>query len=921
MSNVINNLSTLSEELEIGYRSTKPIFDDCIIRTRFDWRFEKYTKYDDCFTVFYQNKELGVVSKVNLSVLWDKASLKRVHNESLKLTSTEYAQVIKDVFKKLSINIKKPTLTDFLKINELSLQEAFVPNSSDVINIIRRGIEEDIAESKYCLKNWKKIKYYRHKLPLDISNGGIFDDEQTALLKKRGIQYLNEIKKLNIFELKKLFTNYDFYNIINDINAAYKEHRECRKDRSYQTVPYFFQAVTIIPAIIMIFSKEYNLIYDLLMTGIITLLVAIWGIAFAFAVKGAIRAKKRKIKRPHYRYFTTNVARAFVLMFAVAVVSITGFAVYRERYDGFENGFYFRELENNNVEVAGLRDKSIDVWTGYISSDKNVTKIGRRAFAKSRLKTVTLDLANITEIGEDAFKNCKNLRSVTLPKNITEIPNGIFDGCIYLEEVLNMDSLTSIGDRAFRECESLTNLNLPQTLETIGKQAFKSCSSLKELKLGSNIKSIGKEAFKDCVECEKISANNYIDKLEDKLFYGCESLTYTNLAERAIVIGKEVFAKCSSLKSIAISNDLVKMGKGVFNDCDVIEELIIPYIGKSKSNQTNWEYLFNKKTTVQNLTITGDTKLKKQAFKDFDKLINVTLTNINQVSEGLFESANGLVKVTLPYGMTEIGDSVFNNCTRLTEVVGFNNLQYVGNSAFASCHYLNVTTLSNIIEYGDWAFSNCFNIISIDLTNTTKIGKSVFFGCENLSTVSLANSALKEIPEKAFQFCESLESVDSFNNITKIGERAFNGTKLQSLNITGELKEIGKEAFYRCTELIEIVLPNSVSKIGKSAFKECTSLETVVAPYIGRTRDSFLAGFDYVFDSTVVASITLTDTKEIRDCTLSGAENLVSLFISANTQKISEQAFKDSPYLTRVFVPSGLVNKFPILAQYEVIEY
>lgn len=921
MTNDIKNLSTLSEELEIGYRSAKPIIDDSIIRTRFDWRFEKNRKYENCFTVFYQNKELGVISKVNLSVLWDKAQLRRVHNEDLNTSSLRYETVIKDIFNNLSFIKDDPSLTDFLKIKELSLQEAFVHKTGAVINVIRRGIEEDIAESKYCLKNWRKIKFYIRKVPLEKTLGGIFDAYQAEILKKNGVKYLNDIKKLNIFEIKNLFTDYNFYNIIDDINAAFKEHRERRKDRAYQIVPYFFQAVTIIPAMIMIFKMEYNLIYDTTSAFNIFLLVVLWAISFAFAVRGVIRAKKRKIKRPSYRYFTKNVARSFVIMFALAVTSITGFTIYRERYDGFSNGFYFRELENNTVEVAGLREKNITSWTGYIDDDKIVTKIGKRAFAKSNLNSVSFESANITEIGKEAFKNCKYLNSVVLPSNITAIPNGLFDGCKALEEVLNMGSLTSIGDRAFRNCKSLENLSIPRTLETIGKQAFKSCISLKELKLGFNIKSIGEEAFKDCTACEQISSNSLIDKLEDKLFYGCTNLTYTNLAQNATVIGKEVFAKCTSLKSITISNDLVKMGKGVFNDCELIEELNIPFLGKSKTQATNWEYLFNKKTKIHKLSITGDTKLKKGAFKDTDNIIYVTLTNNNQVSEGLFENSKNLVNVTLPHGITEIGNSVFENCYNLREVIGIDKLQYVGKRAFSSCHDLNISMLSNIREYGDWAFSNCYNIISVDLTNTTKLGKSVFFGCENLSTVSLANSALKEIPESAFRFCENLESIDSFNNITKIGQSAFRGTKLQNLNITGELKEIGKDAFYRCTELESIVLPDSLSKVGRSAFEECTSLKSVVSPFIGRTRTSFIAGFEYVFGSSVIESITLTDTKEIRDCTLSGAEKLVTLYTSANTQKISDEAFKDCPSLTSIYVPSGLLNKFPILSQYEVIEY
>jgi hypothetical protein len=90
----------------------------------------------------------------------------------------------------------------------------------------------------------------------------------------------------------------------------------------------------------------------------------------------------------------------------------------------------------------------------------------------------TYDGKPVTRIGENAFRDCSNLTSVTIPDNVTRIGEWAFEGCSSLTSVTIPDSVTSILWGAFEGCNSLTGVTFPDSLTSIGHLAFAGCSSL-----------------------------------------------------------------------------------------------------------------------------------------------------------------------------------------------------------------------------------------------------------------------------------------------------------------------------------------------------------------------------------------------------------------------------------------------------------
>ena len=85
---------------------------------------------------------------------------------------------------------------------------------------------------------------------------------------------------------------------------------------------------------------------------------------------------------------------------------------------------------------------------------------------------------DVTRIGEEAFRGCDGLTSVTIPNSVTSIGYGVFFGCEHLSSTYISKNATALGADLFFNCSSLQTLAIPEAVASIGDYAFYGCSSL-----------------------------------------------------------------------------------------------------------------------------------------------------------------------------------------------------------------------------------------------------------------------------------------------------------------------------------------------------------------------------------------------------------------------------------------------------------
>lgn len=213
--------------------------------------------------------------------------------------------------------------------------------------------------------------------------------------------------------------------------------------------------------------------------------------------------------------------------------------------------------------------------------------------------------------------------------------------------------------------------------------------------------------------------------------------------------------------------------------------------------------------------------------------------------ESIFENCTALTDVSLGDGITVLPGLIFKGCTSLTSVRIPSKLESFENSAFEGCTSLKTVEIpEGVQEIGLNAFKGCTSLTKVSIPSTVKTW---------CISEHIANLYQTQTENNAFRNCTSLEEVTFAEGMTNVGQYSFSGTAIKSVKVPstvtelrfafaeceyleeiilqeGNLKLIGKNAFYNCKSLKAIDIPSTVTEIGETAFGYCTSLEKLIIP-------------------------------------------------------------------------------------------
>lgn len=239
----------------------------------------------------------------------------------------------------------------------------------------------------------------------------------------------------------------------------------------------------------------------------------------------------------------------------------------------------------------------------------------------------------------------------------------------------------------------------------------------------------------------------------------------------------------------------------------------------------------------------GTSQLKEidsHAFLNCKKLASIALPNTvtylgdddpNSIEgSGMFEGCESLTSFKFPssYASRNLPGFTFKNCKNLATIDwnGYNPKR-LNSCAFWNCDKITWSQVpQSVEELGADCFAYCSSLTSVDLKDIKKMDKEVF---RNTPLTSVEwPAAITEIPAGTFLTCTSLTSITgiasqpgAWDNITKIGENAFNECKaLTTIKLPNSLKTLDKQAFRSCWNLKNVEYSNQLETIGEGAFQD-----------------------------------------------------------------------------------------------------
>ena len=194
----------------------------------------------------------------------------------------------------------------------------------------------------------------------------------------------------------------------------------------------------------------------------------------------------------------------------------------------------------------------------------------------------------VTAFGDNAFKECGGLKSVTIPSSVTSLGDWCFSDCSGLTSITIPSSVTSLGSDCFRSCYGLTSITIPSSVTSLGGCCFYR-SGLTSITIPSSVTSLGDGCFRSCSNLTSITIPSSVTSLGYECFSGCSGLTSITIPSSVTSLGSECFYYCSGLTSITIPSSVTSLGRRCFSGCSKLEKAT--FQGKLPKNTIDCDLL------------------------------------------------------------------------------------------------------------------------------------------------------------------------------------------------------------------------------------------------------------------------------------------------------------------------------------------
>ena len=329
-------------------------------------------------------------------------------------------------------------------------------------------------------------------------------------------------------------------------------------------------------------------------------------------------------------------------------------------------------------------------------------------------------------------------------------------------------------------------------------------------------------------------------------------------------------------------------------------------------------YAFYGCKSLSDVNLDSATEIDNYAFKGCSKLSHISLGSATKIGSGAFE---GLTKLTLSNStISYAGERAFYGCKSIGSEAFLHNgaLKSFGNYAFANCQSLTSIVVDGAL-LAEGAFQSCEYLKSASFGSTTRtqegetwtvytsrIYSSTFQDCYDLSSLSLGVDSLgsdvkiRHVGEFAFYGCHSLDFGNLLGELEHVGNYAFEGTGVSSVDFGSYLSYIGGRAFFGCASLSRIGMSSYLYsvQIGQQAFDRCTAMTEASFPDCIKEVDA------YAFRSCYyLSSINLAGCKKIATSAFHSCMRLEGQISIPLCSEIGSQAFRGCSKITAAYMP------------------
>ncbi len=443
-----------------------------------------------------------------------------------------------------------------------------------------------------------------------------------------------------------------------------------------------------------------------------------------------------------------------------------------------------------------------------------------------------------------------------------------------IKKVVIEEGITNIGQNAFQNCYSATDLHIASSVEVIegGSLGYSGKNNFDRITIGEN-------SMLRAVNGSALDYTRWFEKKPDYQPVYLGRMLYTfkgpppsdyftvNVKEGTVAISPLAFYN-KKLGNITFPDSLVYVGGNAFYNTQWLKNqpvgpvyagnILVGYSGEVPLTETNFEVkegtvciagtAFYKSDRITSITIPASVQyIGNSAFngcKNLEEVVFAENSQLKLIDTAAFNECTKLSVLDLPESTEQIGNYAFRD-TRLTHLHFSEKLKKVGNGAAQDSDIKKITIDENnthifvdkesVVYTGDkkaLIFSlNAAKLTEYSIRSECKVIRPEAFMDSPIKKVTF-NEGLEYIDNEAFYFSK-LESISLPGTIKALGLRAFSWCRNnKSITLAEGITDIGNQAFSINPSVTQIVFPDSLELIGRYSFDGCSALTKAVIPAI-----------------------------------------------------------------------------------------